>query len=354
MTKSSGSSTPDTPARRRTRIGTGLFRDQYGLAAVAKVGKVQRERRFPFDTPDEEMKAWQVTVKAQLYEEQRHEPAPIPGQVPSPRGTLSADISTYAKRLQGRPSYASERAHLRAWEPLYGTKRRAYLRPEDVASAIAQWQQAGASAQTIIHRCRVLRQLFHALDGEHARTPVDHVKRPPKPKSKPITVPLAKIISALDKLARLDPVMAVRFRVLATTGQRPAQVMRTTPADVNLKRGIWMVPSAKKGDTRELFLNADMRSAWKAFIALKAWGNYDTTRMARLLRRCGWPEGIRPYNVRHSFAVDALERGVDLGDVQGMLGHTEIETTRQFYAPILQARLKRASAAMQGRFPKGK
>lgn len=338
--------------RRRVRIGKGLFRDQYGLSAVAKVGKVQRERRFPLDTPEEEMRGWQATVKAQLYEEQRHQPAPIPGQVPSPRGTLSADIETYTKRLQGRPSYQSERAHLRAWLPLYGPKRRAYLRPEDVASAIATWQTDGASAQTIIHRCRVLRQLFHALDGEHARTPVDHVKRPAKPKPKPITVDVKRIVTVLAKLAARDPVMAARFRVLAATGQRPTQLMRTTLADVNLKRGIWMVPAAKRGNTRELFLNPEMRAAWKTLIKLNGLGNYDTTRMARLLRQCGWPEGIRPYNVRHSFAVDALERGVDLGDVQGMLGHTEIETTRQYYAPILQARLKKASAAMQGRFGK--
>ncbi len=121
---------------------------------------------------------------------------------------------------------------------------------------------------------------------------------------------------------------------------------------MNLKRSIWLVRPAKGSETRELYLNAEMRQAWQAFIKADAWGDYDTTAYARLLRQCGWPKGIRPYNVRHSFAVAALERGIDLGDVQGMLGHTEIETTRQFYAPILQSRLKAASARMAGRFPK--
>jgi integrase len=337
-------------AKRRTRIGEGIYRDKYGLAACVKVGNVQRERRFPFDAPDEEIKHWQAQVRAQLWEDQRHEPAPIPGEA-TPRGTLAADIAKYAKLIVGRPSYASERAHLRAWEPLYGTKRRAFLRPEDVASAVAQWTAAGAAPQTVIHRCRVLRQLYHALDGPTARTPVDHVARPSKPKPRPVTVPIEIIASALQKLERADPVYAARFRVLATTGQRPSQLMRTTPTDVSLKRGIWMVPAAKKGDVRELYLNPDMKAAWKVFIQREAWGEYDTTRMARLLRRCGWPEGVRPYNVRHSFAVAALEMGIDLGDVQGMLGHTEIDTTRKFYAPILQERLKVASQRMAGRLP---
>jgi hypothetical protein len=94
-----------------------------------------------------------------------------------------------------------------------------------------------------------------------------------------------------------------------------------------------------------------MKAAWTCFIARDCWGAYDSTRHARLLRRCGWPEGIRPYNVRHSFAAAALEMGVDLGDVQGMLGHADIDTTRRFYAAIVQARLKQASGKMAGRLP---
>lgn len=34
--------------------------------------------------------------------------------------------------------------------------------------------------------------------------------------------------------------------------------------------------------------------------------------------------------------------------MQGMLGHTDIETTRTYYAPILQERMRLASAKMDG------
>lgn len=337
-------------SRHRVRIAKGVYRDQHGLAATVKVGRVQRERRFPLDAPLDELKEWQATVRADLWKQERNRPAPLPDEPPAARGTLAVDIDRYVKLLAGRPSEGSERAHLRAWVPLYGTRRRAYLRPEDVSAAIKQWQTEGIAAQTIIHRCRVLRQLYHALDGKTARTPVDGVPRPPKPDPKPIALPVALITKALLALEALDPVMAARFRVLATTGQRPAQVMRATPVHVDLKRRIWLVPTAKKNRAREIHLNAEMLWAWKTFLACDAWGPYDTSRMARLLRRCGWPADVRPYNARHSFAVDALARGVDLGDLQGLLGHTEIDTTRRYYAPILQERLKAASVKMQGRF----
>jgi site-specific recombinase XerD len=331
--------------RKRIRIASGIYRDRSGLAATVKIGNRQRERRFPIDTPLEEIKTWQATTRAWLWTQ-----APRPS-APSTRGTLDGDTVTYLKQLEGRPCYGSDRSHLKAWSPLYGPRRRASLRPEDVILAIAQWRTADVAAQTIIHRCRVLRQLFHALDGATAGTPVDHVQRPKKPKPVPVTVPLATIRRVGEQLTAVDPIMAARYWVLATTGQRPAQVMRALPSDVSLKRAIWLVRAAKGSEVRELFLNGDMIAAWKLFIKRKAWGNFDQTAYARTLRACGWPEMIRPYNLRHSFAVSALEQGIDLGDVQGMLGHTEIDTTRTFYAAILPARLKQASQRMEGRLP---
>jgi integrase-like protein len=63
------------------------------------------------------------------------------------------------------------------------------------------------------------------------------------------------------------------------------------------------------------------------------------------LYAAGWPKDVRPYQARHSVASELGERDIDLGDVQGWLGHKHATTTRKHYAPVLVSRLKQASEA---------
>jgi len=42
--------------------------------------------------------------------------------------------------------------------------------------------------------------------------------------------------------------------------------------------------------------------------------------------------------------------GIDIGDVSGFLGHRHVPTTRKFYAPLANSRLKGASDVLAGRF----
>ena len=43
------------------------------------------------------------------------------------------------------------------------------------------------------------------------------------------------------------------------------------------------------------------------------------------------------------------EKGVDLSDVGGWLGQTDIRTTRNSYVPILKSRMQRSGEAIDGR-----
>jgi integrase len=97
-------------------------------------------------------------------------------------------------------------------------------------------------------------------------------------------------------------------------------------------------------------LNDDMVEAWRAFIAADAWGHFCASSYPKALYKAGWPRDVRPYQARHSVALQLGERGIDLGDVQGWLGHTDPATTRRHYAPVLGSRLKQASQMLAGRF----
>jgi integrase len=138
--------------------------------------------------------------------------------------------------------------------------------------------------------------------------------------------------------------------VIASTGVRPAELKRAEPCDVDLDRRVWLVRTAKGGTPRAFWLNDEMKQAIEAFIAADAWGNFDGSDYAKALYAAGWPKDVRPYQARHSVALELGERGIDLGDVQGWLGHKHVTTTRKHYAPVLSSRLKQASERLSGRF----
>jgi integrase len=100
-------------------------------------------------------------------------------------------------------------------------------------------------------------------------------------------------------------------------------------------RRVWLVRTAKGGEPPAFWLNDDMLTAVKAFIAADAWGHFDGSDYAKELYAAGWPKDVRPYQARHSVALELGERGIDLGDVQGWLGHKHVTTTRKHYAPVL-------------------
>lgn len=322
---------------RRERIAEGVYRDAYGLAATVKRHGQQREKRFPVGTDPAEIDSWRIQTRAELDAE--------PKAAATSPGSLARDVVTLLKRKKGRVGYAADRSHLKAWLARFGTRRRRSLTTDEIERQLAEWRTARVAPRTIRHRVRVLRECFAALDGPNARTPLDAIVLPPPPTPAPAGVPkhVIRRVATRLKAAGLEPEYA-RFLVRATTGQRPAQIMKATPDDLDLKRRIWFVRPSKGGQPIPMPLNAEMVAAWKYFAKVKAWGPFDTGRSADVLRAHGWPKDVRPYALRHSFAIDLLLAGADLGDVQGLLGHAQIQTTRTHYAPILTARLRKVTA----------
>jgi hypothetical protein len=90
-------------------------------------------------------------------------------------------------------------------------------------------------------------------------------------------------------------------------------------------------------------LNDEMLMGWRVFVAAKAWGRFDSSAQARVLRRAGCPENVRIYNARHTVGIGFSEGGEDLADIQAWMGHRRIQTTREFCVPALFSRLKAMS-----------
>ena len=67
--------------------------------------------------------------------------------------------------------------------------------------------------------------------------------------------------------------------------------------------------------------------------------------LKRVLARAGIPK-VRFHNLRHTFATIALQNGVDIKTVSGMLGHFSAGFTLDTYAHVTTAAQKEAAETM--------
>ena len=66
----------------------------------------------------------------------------------------------------------------------------------------------------------------------------------------------------------------------------------------------------------------------------------------RVLKRAGLPK-VRFHDLRHTFATLALQNGVDIKTVSGMLGHFSAGFTLDTYAHVTTAAQKEAAKTME-------
>lgn len=66
-----------------------------------------------------------------------------------------------------------------------------------------------------------------------------------------------------------------------------------------------------------------------------------------MFRGAGMPAG-HPHQLRDTFAVALLEKGVPLEEVSMLLGHESVKTTERHYSPWITRRQNRANALVVG------
>jgi len=372
------------------RLATGIYEDEYSIQAVVDGAAGRKTKRFPHGTSLLEIRLWRETTKVKLAARARRR------RPTNSRHTLKADVRAYLRTLT-IGSVKSRRSDIGAWLDVPITPRgarrattlgqlsRHAITIDDVRAAVQWWQTDGRivgvdghgeprrrpyAAWTIKHRVHALRDLYRVLDGEDAETPLDRLKLTKPPKTTPVFVTPLTILDVAAELARQAEAILARQKisdkrknlarelrqtrgrhlVIATHGVRPSELMRTQRTDVDLDNRMWPVRTAKGGIGRVLRLTTgEMIDAWKEFIDAEAFGEFDTTRHARLLRLAGWPAGVRPYALRGTWGMELSRRGADLSDIQQLLGHADVRTTRAYYVPPEDSRLAAATRSTAGR-----
>lgn len=159
-----------------------------------------------------------------------------------------------------------------------------------------------------------------------------------------------------EVFAKLPPNAGRLLRFCLETGCRPAEGRLLRWDQVDLQRKTCILTAHKTAHRSEsprmVFLTETAISLLGEYSPAKhpSWvfpsrrgEPYTSSGLRSILRRHA--PGVTPYQMRHTFAQRASDRGVPTDVLAGLLGHADTRTTR-FYAEISAERLSQAAAAL--------
>lgn len=332
-------------------VAPGIYKLEDGsYRVVAHVGNSRlsqrrKEKRFAADTGIREMKRWQANTRAALSRE----------KLRIRRDTLTADVPRYMTVMKRRLKHPDLREdEINAWLPAFGERRRDAIEGEEIRQQVLRWEAEGFAASTINHRLSALSQLFEVLDGKKAYNPVLEIARMKEPKAKPggkSPETIQKVFAALEarvqKYNRGHKTLA-RLKAIALTGMRHSQVMRLESDHVFVDHDppfVIVEEPGKDGEPHAKPLTPDGVEAFKLFVSAEAWGQFSQSAVYKSWKLACEQAGVRffnPYKLRHSYATALRAQGMDLADVQELMGHKSAKTTQR-YAMVAPKKLAAAA-----------
>lgn len=162
-------------------------------------------------------------------------------------------------------------------------------------------------------------------------------------------------------IGRANPALRDLLTLLWETGARPSEVCRLKAADVDLRGGVAVLTEHKTDDTgrpRLIALTPVAADVLRPLVVRHPTGpvvrrmngtpwDVDTlnTAVRALRKRVGVPHATA-YGFRHTFATDALARGVPDAHVAALLGHRNTDMLHRNYSHLTgQMRVLRESLA---------
>jgi len=351
-------------------LGPGVRRHGTGYEVRVNVRGMPFRTVFPLSSTYKERQDWR---KDEAARQRTRHAKPM-------TGTFAADAEQYLKAKAAMTTFKDRAHHIGLWVAIFGHQRRATITSVDIRIQVEQWRLHGDPAptptdplarrllapNTINNRLRSLSNVWTVLDGKQAPNPLRDVPLLPDRDLIPRALPEAdieEILAAMPDRGRptgqgkgTRPKASqtkARLRVIHTTGLAHKELMRLEPHELNLAARTMFVKGRRKGKgttgrTVPLFDEGVM--AFQQFIALNCWGKFSQSAMWKSFQRACQKldvSGARPYDLRHSYATDLLEKTGDMKMTQHMMRHQDGRTTQRYALAAVPTAMLAAARKVQ-------
>ncbi len=165
------------------------------------------------------------------------------------------------------------------------------------------------------------------------------IERPRKESKLPTVISKEEVLSIIESTNNIKHRCIVQL--LYSSGLRRSELLNLKLIDVDSKRMLLRVEGSKGNKDRYTLLSqtalADLRMYFKEWKPKKylfegqTGGKYSAESVVKIVKRAsaksGTKQSVTPHVFRHSFATHLLESGVDLRQIQVLLGHGSSKTT---------------------------
>jgi integrase/recombinase XerD len=270
------------------------------------------------------------------------------------RNDLTQFADFLAKTRPPSPLGSYEQRQPESWSAITITR---------IAGFVVLLREKAYAQTTVARKIAAVKSFFHFLgsQGIVAQDPTANLDSPRVKKTLPRSLGSDDVLALIRYAERDDRPESTRdvamLRVLWSTGMRVSEVVSLGIEDVDTTAGYVRCVSQRKRE-RVLPLTPDASGALQSYLEAgrlaltrrrdesALFVNHRGDRLTRqgfwlilkgLARGAGLPAEITPQMLRHSFAMNQLERQTDLRSLQGLLGHRSITTT-QVYAQAAAAK----------------
>lgn len=193
------------------------------------------------------------------------------------------------------------------------------------------------------------------------RNPCASIKQLPENNQSNVFLTQEQVVRLLAAMENdLNKIAVAALKVMLFTGMRREEVLQAKWVDLNVEQGFLHLPTTKSGKSRFVPLS---ESALKIITALdtQPYSPYifpgrDVTKPLNNPRKCfsrvllaAGIAHIRIHDLRHTFCSHAAMSGVDLYQIQKLVGHASSQTTMR-YAHLNNETLRTASAVVANVF----